>query len=431
MRLRSVVGGARKPWHNFAPDVSRNRRDKNRSREAAMKIVKLEDFHADGGWDAYSFLKITTDEGVTGWSEFNESRRRGMTAVIHGLGAALIGQDPRAVARIEAALYAQTRPTAGGLTSHAIAAIVNACLDIKGKALDVPVCELLGGALRERMPVYWSRCGVLRARCADLFGGNVIDRPAVRTLDDLKGAAREARERGFTAIKTNLLLFDGKGGRQFAPGMTGAGLGHPELNLTDNILDALIAQLSALREGAGPDVKLLLDLNFNYKPEGLRRIAKAVEPFNLMWLEMDMFDPKALSLIRQSTTTPIGSLETILGRRNLKPYLENHTVDVAIIDAQWNGLVEAAKMAAMADAYEVNVASHNFNGPLANIMSAHFCAAIPNFRIMEFDVDEVPWKPKLLTRPYVIENGELLLPTGAGWGTAVNEAVIRAHPAKM
>jgi L-alanine-DL-glutamate epimerase-like enolase superfamily enzyme len=396
-----------------------------------MKIVKLEDFHADGGWDTYSFLKITTDEGVTGWSEFNESRRRGMTAVIHGVGAALIGQDPRAVARIEAALYAQTRPTAGGLTSHAIAAIVNACLDIKGKALDVPVCELLGGALRERMPVYWSRCGVLRARRADLFGGSVIDRPAVRTLDDLKGAAGEARERGFKAIKTNLLLFDGKGGRQFAPGMTGAGIGHPELNLTDDILDALIAQLSALREGAGPGVKLLLDLNFNYKPEGLRRIVKAVELFNLMWLEMDMFDPKALSLIRQSTTTPIGSLETILGRRSLKPYLEHHAVDVAIIDAQWNGLVEAAKMAAMADAYEVNVASHNFNGPLANIMSAHFCAAIPNFRIMEFDADEVPWKAKLLTKPYVIENGELLLPAGPGWGTAVNEAIIRAHPAKM
>ena len=217
-----------------------------------MKIVKLEDFHADGGWDTYSFLKITTDEGVTGWSEFNESRRRGMTAVIHGLGAALIGQDPRAVARIEAALYAQTRPTAGGLTSHAIAAIVNACLDIKGKALDVPVYELFGGALRERMPVYWSRCGVLRARCADLFDGKVIDRPAVRTLDDLKGAAREARERGFKAIKTNLLLFDGKGGRQFAPGMTGADSGHPELNLTDDILDALITQLSACAKARDP-----------------------------------------------------------------------------------------------------------------------------------------------------------------------------------
>jgi L-alanine-DL-glutamate epimerase-like enolase superfamily enzyme len=71
---------------------------------------------------------------------------------------------------------------------------------------------------------------------------------------------------------------------------------------------------------------------------------KAVEPFDLLWLETDLFEPKALSLIRQSTTTPIGSLETILGRRNLKPYLENYAVDVAIIDAQWNGLVEATRM---------------------------------------------------------------------------------------
>jgi galactonate dehydratase len=110
--------------------------------------------------------------------------------------------------------------------------------------------------------------------------------------------------------------------------------------------------------------------------------------------------------------------------------LLTYAVDVAIIDAQWNGLVEATRRAAMADAYEVNVASHNFNGPLANIMSAHFCAACPNFRIMEFDVDEVPCKAKLLTKPYVIENGELLILADAGWGTAVNEAVIRAHPPK-
>jgi galactonate dehydratase len=396
-----------------------------------MKIVKLEDFHADGGWDTYSFLKISTDEGIVGWSEFNESRRRGMTGLIRALGASLIGQDPTAIGRIDAALYATSRPTAGGLSAHAIAAIENACLDIKGKALGVPVCELLGGAVRRSMPVYWSRCGVVRARCAELFGGNVIDAAPVRTLDDLKGAAREARERGFKALKTNLLLFDADGGRQFAPGMIGAGPGHPELNLGDEILDAIVAQLGALREGAGAGVRLLLDLNFNYKPEGLRRIARAVEPFNLMWLEMDLHEPKALALIRQSTTTPIGSLETILGRRNLKPYLENYAVDVAIIDAQWNGLVEATRMAFMADAYEVNVASHNFNGPLANVMSAHFCAVIPNFRIMEFDVDEVPWKPKLLTSPYTIENGELLLANGPGWGTDVDEDAVRAHPAKI
>src|SRR3954462_8013796 len=109
----------------FPGPCQRNRYARTRTGKHPMKIVKLEDFHADGGWDTYSFLKITTDEGLTGWSGFNESRRRGMTALIHGLGAALIGQDPCALARIDAALYAQTRSTAGGLTSRAIAAIEN------------------------------------------------------------------------------------------------------------------------------------------------------------------------------------------------------------------------------------------------------------------------------------------------------------------
>src|SRR5262249_14061453 len=230
--LRAAVGVARKPWHNFVRPVSAATVPKRPNTRHRMKIVKLEDFHADGGWDTYSFLKITTDEGITGWSEFNESRRKGMTALIHGLGATLIGEDPCATARIDAALYARSRSTAGGLTSHAIAAIENACLDIRGKALGVPVYELLGGAVRERMPVYWSRCGVLRARCADLVDGKVIDRPAVRTLDDLKAAAREARERGFKALKTNVLLFDAKGGRQFAPGMVGAGPAIPSSTST-------------------------------------------------------------------------------------------------------------------------------------------------------------------------------------------------------
>src|SRR5262249_8154847 len=97
-----------------------------------MKIVKLEDFHADGGWCTYSSRKTPTEEGLPGGSESNESRRKGMSALIHGLGAALIGEDPCAIARIDAALYARSRPTAGGLTSHAIAAIENACLDIRG-----------------------------------------------------------------------------------------------------------------------------------------------------------------------------------------------------------------------------------------------------------------------------------------------------------
>src|SRR5262249_49002867 len=147
--LRAAVGVVRKPWHNFVRLVSAAKMPKTANTKHPMKIVKFEDFHADGGWDTYSFLKITTDEGVTGWTESNGSRRKGMPSLIHGLGATLIGEAPCAIARIDAALYARSRSTAGGLTSHAIAAIENACLDIRGKALGVPVYELLGGAVRE------------------------------------------------------------------------------------------------------------------------------------------------------------------------------------------------------------------------------------------------------------------------------------------
>jgi L-alanine-DL-glutamate epimerase-like enolase superfamily enzyme len=87
------------------------------------------------------------------------------------------------------------------------------------------------------------------------------------------------------------------------------------------------------------------------------------------------------------------------------------------------------KIASMCEAFEVNCAPHNFYGNLSTMMSAHFCAAIPNFRIMEIDIDDVPWKDEVVSPP-VIESGHLVLPDGPGWGVEVNEAAIRAHPPK-
>jgi hypothetical protein len=102
-------------------------------------------------------------------------------------------------------------------------------------------------------------------------------------------------------------------------------------------------------------------------------------------------------------------------------------VDVAIIDVQWNGLWEAVRIASLADAYEVDVAPHNYAGHLASMISAHFCAAVPNFRIMEIEIDDVPWKDELVTHVPVIENGELVLSNRPGWGTEVNEAAVRKY----
>jgi galactonate dehydratase len=110
------------------------------------------------------------------------------------------------------------------------------------------------------------------------------------------------------------------------------------------------------------------------------------------------------------------------------PFFEHQSVDVAIIDTPWNGVAESAKIAAMADAYEVNVAPHNFYGHLATLMNAHFCAVVPNLRIMEIDPDTVPWYDDLVTHKPDIKDGHLTLPTRPGWGTDVNEEAVRAHP---
>jgi L-alanine-DL-glutamate epimerase-like enolase superfamily enzyme len=161
----------------------------------------------------------------------------------------------------------------------------------------------------------------------------------------------------------------------------------------------------------------MFDLNFNQRADGFIKIARALEPFNLTWLEIDTHDPGALALVRRSSRTPIGSLESIHGLNEYRPFLEQRAVDVAIIDVHWNGLWESARIATLADAYDTDVAPHNYEGHLASMVSAHFCAAVPNFRIMEIEVDDVPWKDELVTHVPVIENGELVLSDRPGWGT--------------
>ena len=247
----------------------------NRNGPDRMKITKIEDLHADGGWRTLSFLKITTDEGIVGWAETSEGMAGpGLVMVIRRLAERLIGRDPRDVGPIGTDLYVATQMAHGGMIAQAIAALENACLDIKGKAAGLPVYALFGGAHRTRLPLYWSHCGTYRVRSAELFE-RVCKIPPIRTLDDIKKLGQEVIARGFKALKTNTLLFDGARPRQYRPAFVG-GAGHPEFNLSPMLLDAITDQLAAFREGIGPKAGLMIDLNFHYKPEGLRQIAKAV-----------------------------------------------------------------------------------------------------------------------------------------------------------
>ena len=115
----------------------------------------------------------------------------------------------------------------------------------------------------------------------------------------------------------------------------------------------------AIRQAVGPDMGIHLDINFNFKTEGFKRIAEVVAPANLTWLEIDTHDAQALAEIKRAAPCPIASCETLHGRREFKPFFDNYSTDVAIIDVIWNGLNESLKIAAMADVYEINVAPHN------------------------------------------------------------------------
>jgi galactonate dehydratase len=391
-----------------------------------MKIAKIESLHADAGQRNFDFLKLTTDDGLVGWSEYNESFGGvGVSAVIDGLAPAIVGKDPRAYESLVALMYAIRRPASGGVVQQAIGAIENALLDVKARALGIPVYEVLGGPVRQRIRLYWSHCGTYR-----LAWSKEMQIPPLRTRADVVAAGRDVVARGYTALKTNVFVLGGDRPYLHSPGFARNPdmPGFPELNADRHVLAAVREGLAAFREGAGPDVDILVDLNFNFKTEGFLKVARALEPFDIFWVEMDTRDPRALAYVRSRTTIPVASCECLFGRRDYRPYFESQSVDVAIIDTPWNGVAESVKIAAMADTYEVNVAPHNFYGHLATMMNAHFCAVVPNVRIMEIDPDTVPWYDELVTVKPEIADGYLRLPTGPGWGTEVNEEAVRAHP---
>jgi len=388
-----------------------------------LKVSAIETLACDAGWRNYSFVKLTTSDGLVGWSEFNEDfGSPGISAAIGRLAAKVIGQNASDHERIYAELYAATRPAAGGVVAQAIGAIENALLDAKAKALRLPVYALLGGRLRDRIPLYWSHCATWRINHPAYY------KPAITDLDGVKAIGREVREKGFAGCKTNIFIYEDGKPRGYRPGFGSPYF--PELNIDNTVLRNLRMHLEALRDGTGPDVGLLLDLNFNAKTEGYLKILRAIADIDMFWVEIDSYNPQALATIRSHSPHPISSCETLLTLREFLPYFREQAVDVAIIDTPWNGVWQSMKIAASAEAHEINVAPHNFYGHLCTMMNAHFAAAVPNLRIMEIDVDRLPWDDELFTTVPKIENGQLVMSDAPGWGIEPDEAALRAHPPK-
>lgn len=386
-----------------------------------MKITNAEAMVVDAGWRPWIFVKVETDEGITGWGECSDARTPlGIVGAVADLKQILVGHDPRAYEARFADMIRLTRSSPGGIAAKATAGIELALLDIKAKALGISVCELFGGPIRDQVRLYWSHCGTSRVRHAKLVGAAPIE-----TWDDIAALGKEVVARGFTALKTNLVM-PGRGAT-WVSGFDGS-MGPNDEWVPNWLVAHAETLIGTFRDAVGPDFDINLDLNFHFKPEAVKRLAKALEPFNLHWLEFDCHDPAAVLEVKRSTSTRICTGETLIHMEQYLPFLQRQAADVYMIDIPWNGFAQAKKVGNLAETLKVNVAPHNHYSHLSGCIAAQLCAVLPNVRIMEIDVDDVPWKDDLVggAAPE-IDGGYITVPRGPGWGVEIDEEVARAH----
>lgn len=388
-----------------------------------MRIEHIETFACDAGWRNYHYLKVVTEGGAVGWAEYDEAfGTPGLTAVIEKLAPKLIGKSVAQHEVIYGQLAAMLRPAPYGLSAEAQGAFENALLDAKAKTLGIPCYELLGGKHRDSVPVYWSHCATWRIAHPSHYGPPIVD------LTGVIKAGQDARELGVSAVKTNLFYdIDSKPRQCF----TGFGSPYaPSLNYDKKLFSSVRDHLTALRQGLGPDIDILIDLNFNGRTEGFVNMIEALRDFPLFWVELDTYNPQAMAYIRQRSHAPIAACETLFGTRQFLPYLQAQSMDVAIVDAVWNGVWQAMKIAALADTFDVNIAPHNFYSHHATMMNVHFAAAVPNLRIMETDIDRLAWDDEIVTHVPRIINGSIEVPDTPGWGCDPIEKALQAYPPK-
>ncbi len=385
-----------------------------------LKITGVRTFIVDGGFRPWTFVKIETSDGTVGWGDCTDwGSPKPVAAMVERMAEEIVGCDPMQAERIWWDLDAMSVRHSGGIASKAMSGIDSALWDIRGKVLNAPVAQLLGGAMRDALRLYWSHFGSTRATRAERIGLKRVE-----TTDDLRALCDEAKERGYTAVKTNLFALTDR--PDALPIANHAG-DHPG-NLPPGARRNAEAIVGTLREALGPDVDIALDVAFRFKLGGAIKLAQALEPYNLMWLEVETFDPDALRLIRESTKTTICTGESLFGTQGFRPYLERHAQDIIMPDLAWNGITMGKKIADMAHTYDTLCAFHNCHSPITTLVSASVAATIPNFFILEIDEDDPPWRDDLMTHPFEIRKGYLQLPQRPGLGSDLIEEQLLKHP---
>jgi len=378
-----------------------------------MNITSVKTAASSGhGAGGHVWVKIETDAGVTGIGECVHGGPQAI-AIVQYLHEKLVGRDPFAVDAIFEELRRNHVFDGGfaGALITALTAIEIALWDLKGKALGVPIYELMGGKYREKIRVY--------ADCQVEPGMN---------FDEIKQVVDHVLELGFTALKIDLDIHAyGHHGTELE------GFTKDPFNYTAGQWEheRMVKLVDMVTEAAGRDVDVAADVHTRLDVPSAIRLARDLEPYHLMWLEepVPAENVKAMREIKRSTTTPICSGENLYLASGFRDLIEQQAVDVIMPDIpKCGGLSHGRRQAQLAELYSIAFAPHNVSSPIGTMASAHVCATVPNFLVLEFHwLYRDYWTTIIQEKRDIIQDGYIQLTDQPGIGVELDEAVARQY----
>jgi galactonate dehydratase len=376
-----------------------------------MKITSVKTA-ATKGHGMHLWVRIETDAGVTGIGECVHGGLQAI-AIINAFAPKLVGRDPFAIDAIFEDLR-RSNVFDGGFAGALITALTGieiALFDLKGKALNTPVYELLGGKFRDKIRVY-----------ADCQVEPGMD------FDEIKAVVDEVLERGFTALKIDLDIH--------AYGHRGTEIGDFQKDKFNYTAfqwehERMVKLAEMVTTAAGRDVAVACDVHTRLDVPSAIRLARDLEQFHLMWLEepVPAENIDALREVKSHTSTPICSGENLYLRHGFRDLIEKQAVDIIMPDIpKCGGLSECRKIANLAELYYMPFAPHNVSSPIGTLASAHVCATVPNFMVLEFHwLHRDYWTTIIQEKEDIIKDGYIHLSDRPGIGVELDEEVGRQY----
>lgn len=398
-----------------------------------MKITRCSTAVVEANYD-YTFVRIEADNGVYGTGECFFAP--GLTAALHEMFPLIAGRDPREVDRLARHLWRKGSGAGAvaGYLYNAVSGIETALWDLVGKSTGLPAYQFLGGKVRDEVRIYadchagdniesWGP--MLAERTPQWLKETLAGKPQHEERYDPEMYCSRAKQMvaaGFDALKFDI---------DSIVVLTGEELNRP---LYRSEIDKMVACVAAARDGAGEEVDLAVDCHWRFAPTEAIRIAKALAPFNLLWLE-DPCPPengRDVAEIRALGVVPVLTGENLNRRHGFYSIIADRAVDLVAPDVQkCGGMLEAKRIGELAELQGIRFAPHNIASPLGTMASAHVCAALPNFVALEFHGSDVPFWNDLITRSNIsgplIRNGRIQLTETPGLGCELNEAVAKKY----